>query len=679
MAWGGRLTRCTKPELAGNRFVPNDALYQQRTQDATRPRSGPELIFGLPLRAPAALAVACALMAIAAAPPSVVAARQNSAARTPRNKTPRAAGPITIYVLGDVRQPGAVRLSSLRREPRLLDAIRAARGLRDGTALYSGATRSNNKQSASSAAMGIATSGIPTSTAQSARPVAWSATARLLRSSGARTFSLDALRAADANNIALRDGDVVVVTQRARAAVAASGAVYNAGPFPWRIGMTAADLLRLARIREHAVLRDAVLLRAAPTQAAPRRAESGQTTPGQPTPMLQGAGHATATQAAAPQDAVGQSATRAAQPITAQRIALDGAALLEGAQRGPTLLPGDVLFVPAGERATAVFGAVRRPGRRDYRPGLYLLDALADAGGASDRADVTAPLSVSAPQPPSPQLPQLEASFGSGPQADSSRASVGRDRPPHRTSLREIFRSGDVSGNSELPPGTQLIVPRRDGVTVLGAVARPQRLDLSAPAQRLADVLQAAGGATANALLPRIVILGGEGRARGIVVNGDNARSETQAVPDEQAAQATIPANVETPLRAGDVVFVGEKNSVAVQGAVERPGVVALQAGMTVMDAVKATGGLALTAAPERAVVLRPAGATLYALQADLQRILRDGDAAQNALLQEGDIVVIPFRETRAVGDEKRARMTLSPLLSLLAGASTTRDAPAPN
>lgn len=677
-------TRSARSKWAVPGSVPNAVRHhRQQAQDTTPPRSGCRFVPGFSLPALAALAIACALTAIALTPAPAAAARQNRNPQTPRSKTPRAAGPITIYVLGDVRQPGAVRLSSLRQEPRLLDAIRAARGLRNGAALTGGAVRRSDQQSAPSGSTEIAALGIPASTAQGAAPVAWSATARLLRSSGARTFPLDALRAADANNIALRDGDVVVVAQRARAAVAAAGAVYNAGPFFWRTGMTAADLLRLARIREHAVLRDAVLLRAAPTQAAPGRAASGQATPGQSTPGPQPTTPATATPDATPRGAIMQRAARtaqrtAAQSIATQRIALDGAALLEGAQRGPTLLPGDVLFVPAGERATAVFGAVRRPGRRDYRRGLYLLDALADAGGASDQADVTAPLTMR----PSPQP---EASSGSRPQADSSRASAGRDPSPFRTSLRDIFRSGDVSGNHELPPGTQLVVPRRDGVTVLGAVARPQRVSLSSPAQRLTDVLRAAGGATANALPSQIIILGGEGRARGIVVDVSNAQSQAQdgsneqAAFNEQAAQATAPGTVETSLRVGDVVFVGEKNSVAVQGAVERPGAVALQTGMTILDAVKAAGGLSLTAAPERAVVLRPAGATLYSLQADLQRVLRDGDAAQNALLQEGDIVVIPFRETRAVGDETRARMTLSPLLSLLVGASITSEMPAPN
>jgi polysaccharide export outer membrane protein len=84
---------------------------------------------------------------------------------------------------------------------------------------------------------------------------------------------------------------------------------------------------------------------------------------------------------------------------------------------------------------------------------------------------------------------------------------------------------------------------------------------------------------------------------------------------------------------------------VRVTGAVRSPISIPYRQGMTVLDAVLAAGGTTEFAAPDRTELYRhnDAGATqAYAVR--LEKILQQGDLANNYPVQPGDVITVPQR-----------------------------------
>jgi len=84
---------------------------------------------------------------------------------------------------------------------------------------------------------------------------------------------------------------------------------------------------------------------------------------------------------------------------------------------------------------------------------------------------------------------------------------------------------------------------------------------------------------------------------------------------------------------------------VRVTGAVRSPISIPYRQGMTVLDAVLAAGGTTEFAAPDRTELYRrsEAGATQsYAVR--LEKILQQGDLANNYPVQPGDVITVPQR-----------------------------------
>jgi polysaccharide export outer membrane protein len=84
---------------------------------------------------------------------------------------------------------------------------------------------------------------------------------------------------------------------------------------------------------------------------------------------------------------------------------------------------------------------------------------------------------------------------------------------------------------------------------------------------------------------------------------------------------------------------------VRVTGAVRTPVSIPYRQGMTVLDAVLAAGGTTEFAAPDRTELYRKgedSTTTAYAVR--LERILQQGDLANNYPVQPGDVITVPQR-----------------------------------
>ena len=87
---------------------------------------------------------------------------------------------------------------------------------------------------------------------------------------------------------------------------------------------------------------------------------------------------------------------------------------------------------------------------------------------------------------------------------------------------------------------------------------------------------------------------------------------------------------------------VGALSQVQVIGQVTRPSGVPYHAGLRILDALLAVGGLSDFAAPNRAMLIRTEDGKETKTRVRIGDLLDSGDLDQNLLLQPGDVIVIP-------------------------------------
>lgn len=171
-------------------------------------------------------------------------------------------------------------------------------------------------------------------------------------------------------------------------------------------------------------------------------------------------------------------------------------------------------------------------------------------------------------------------------------------------------------GNFVRQPQVSILVAQVRGnqVSVLGYVNRPGRYPLELASTRLTDMLAMAGGVAQTG-------------ADVIVVTGTRAgkpfRKEID-LPAMFSGQAPIDDMV---LQNGDVIYVDRMPTIYIYGAVQRPGAVRLERGMTVMQALAAGGGPSLRGT-ERGLKVHRRGPNgqVEVLEPTMHDRLRDGD-----------------------------------------------------
>jgi polysaccharide export outer membrane protein len=87
---------------------------------------------------------------------------------------------------------------------------------------------------------------------------------------------------------------------------------------------------------------------------------------------------------------------------------------------------------------------------------------------------------------------------------------------------------------------------------------------------------------------------------------------------------------------------VGTFSQVQIIGQVMKPGSLPYRAGMKVLDAVLAVGGLTQFAAGNRAKVVRTVEGKKEQIKVKLDALVNKGDMSQNLDLRPGDVLVVP-------------------------------------
>jgi len=126
------------------------------------------------------------------------------------------------------------------------------------------------------------------------------------------------------------------------------------------------------------------------------------------------------------------------------------------------LQAGDNVYIPQRHTEIGVVGAVQKPGSYVYADKMTVLDAVTQAGGVIDDADL-------------------------------SHATLTHDGSTTPLDLYAMLNKGDMSQNGYLSPGDQIVIPVGDRVYVFGFVTHPGYYDLK-PGDHLLDALNAVGG-----------------------------------------------------------------------------------------------------------------------------------------------------------------------------------------
>lgn len=143
------------------------------------------------------------------------------------------------------------------------------------------------------------------------------------------------------------------------------------------------------------------------------------------------------------------------------------------------VLPGDFVYVPpvrgSSSNVVTVLGALRKPGNVEYREGMKLAEAVAEAGGlflgTTDVANLDA--------------------------ADFSRALLARDDRYVPVDFYRLLVKGDMSQNIALKAGDVVTIPttRENRVYVLGEVGFPREIPFGTDIS-FTQALASAGGMT---------------------------------------------------------------------------------------------------------------------------------------------------------------------------------------
>ena len=123
-------------------------------------------------------------------------------------------------------------------------------------------------------------------------------------------------------------------------------------------------------------------------------------------------------------------------PVDLQKLIIEGNALAN-----LPLEPGDVVIVPQTTTRIVLMGAVLKPGTYSVKPGDRLVDALAAAGGLTDKAS-TKEIGVI--------------------RRDGQTAAV------TRVDLGKFYKNGDVTQNIVLRSEDVVYVPEKSGFSLLG-------------------------------------------------------------------------------------------------------------------------------------------------------------------------------------------------------------------
>jgi protein involved in polysaccharide export with SLBB domain len=249
------------------------------------------------------------------------------------------------------------------------------------------------------------------------------------------------------------------------------------------------------------------------------------------------------------------------------------------------------------ERYIVITGAVRSPGRLPYREGMTLRDAVLQAKGLAEDADLG-----------EAEVARLPAARSNGEMATTIRVALDStylfERGPDGAYLGPPGLPARSAGTAEVPlqPYDNVLILRQPGwelqrtVNIGGQVKYPGLYSLRTRTERITDLLRRAGGLLPTAYPEGVEFYRPKDR------HGRVGIDLPRVLRDSAFRDNFI-------LFGGDSIFIPEYNPVVqVAGAVNSPVAVAYASGQDINYYVAAAGGFSRTADASRAYVTQPSG-----------------------------------------------------------------------
>jgi len=275
-----------------------------------------------------------------------------------------------------------------------------------------------------------------------------------------------------------------------------------------------------------------------------------------------------------------------------------------------------------------VLGEVKNQGMYPLATGTGLRGALAAAGGPTDLAGGV--VTIAKVRTGEILAVPLEEALAGSPASDEAVVEPGDFVVVGRSAAADEDRRYSVLG--EVPNPGMYDMPRRETVLVLDAMEK-------------AGLLSRSGGSE-NPGAPISL------QERFPTADFENAlltRDEV-VVPLNLVALLQGDTGQNIPLMPGDVLTIPRRSLVSVYalGEVAKTGRQLIPTGLKVLDLLNAAGGVTSAADLGGASIMRLVEGEPTPVPVDLGRLLKSGDAEQNRVLQDGDVLYVPTRGQRS-------------------------------
>lgn len=248
----------------------------------------------------------------------------------------------------------------------------------------------------------------------------------------------------------------------------------------------------------------------------------------------------------------------------------------------------------------SLLGQVKNPGSYEMKESLSLTQAIALAGGYSEKADI-------------------------------NRVKVIRTKDNKKET---ILVSIDDIMNKEVPDfmleaNDVVVIEEYGQLSIMGQVKNPGSFVMK-ESLTLTQAIALAGGFTDTANLVSVKI-----------IRRDQGKKQTYEVNVRDILDGLM-QDVE--LKPDDTIIVEAENlgRISIMGQVTRPGVYDLKQGLTVVEAISLAGGFTSTAAADATKVIRSEDGKKIAIPIHISSIIKGGDKSKDIILQDGDTVVVP-------------------------------------
>ena len=248
----------------------------------------------------------------------------------------------------------------------------------------------------------------------------------------------------------------------------------------------------------------------------------------------------------------------------------------------------------------SLLGQVRNPGSYEMKENLSLTQAIALAGGYSEKADI-------------------------------DNVKIIRTKDNKRDIL--FVNISDIM-NKEAPDimleaNDVVMIEEYGELSIMGQVKKPGSFVMK-ESLTLTQAVALAGGFTETANLASVKI-----------IRRSDGKKQTYEVNVRDILDGLM-RDVE--LKADDTVIVEEENlgRISIMGQVARPGMYDLKQGLTVVEAVSLAGGFTSTAAVDATKVIRKQNGKKTAIPIRISDIIKGQDRSKDIILQDGDTIVVP-------------------------------------